>query len=94
MKFIISICSIILPILSSFEFNPKFCVNCKYYIKDNTDIIFSKCSFFPTKKGKIHFLVTGDNYKEDFYSCTVSREINDMCGQDAKMYVPKEKKFL
>lgn len=41
------ICSIILPIVSLKITKPKLCINCKYFISDSCDDIFSKCSFFP-----------------------------------------------
>ena len=85
---IIIICSIILPIISLQKIKPKLCINCKYFITDNGNGEFGKCSLFPKKQGKIDFLVNGLN-KEDYIHCSIVREYPDMCGEEGKMYKKK-----
>jgi hypothetical protein len=82
------ICSIILPILSLKQVKPKLCINCKHFITDNDNGKYGKCSLFPKKEGKIHFLVNGVN-EELYYHCSISREMNHMCGEEGKYYKKK-----
>jgi len=89
MKYIILIiCSIILPIISLKQTKPKLCINCKHFIPDNLNSKFSKCSFFPKRENKINFLVNGIN-EEEYYYCSISRDANDMCGEEGKYYKKK-----
>ena len=90
---ILIISSIIRPIISLQQINPqinppintKICINCKYFISDNRNGIFGKCSFFPTSEGKVNLLVTGVN-KDEYYFCSTARDSNDMCGEEGKYY--------
>jgi hypothetical protein len=71
---------------------PKLCINCKHfipYIDRNIKIgKFGKCKLF--KKDQLNsFLVDGiDEYDDDYYYCSTSRRINDMCGILASHYEP------
>jgi hypothetical protein len=86
MNYIILIfCSIILPIISLQNTKPKLCINCKYFIPDNDDSRYSKCSFLQKEESKAIFLVDGKNY-EDYYYCSTSRSNRDMCGIEGKYY--------
>ena len=67
---------------------PKLCINCKYFISDNANNEFSKCSFLPTHEGKINFLVAGIN-QDKYYYCSTARDSNNMCGEDGKHYEKK-----
>jgi len=80
--------SIILPIISLRQINPKLCINCKYFITDNDTGKFGKCSFFPKKDIKINYLVNGINSinKNEYYYCSTSRDTNDMCGEEGKYH--------
>jgi hypothetical protein len=90
---ILIISSIIRPIISLQQITPpinplinqKICINCKYFISDNSNGIFGKCSFFPTSEGKVNLLVTGVN-KDEYYFCSTARDSNDMCGEEGKYY--------
>jgi hypothetical protein len=89
---ILIISSIIRPIISlqqitqiNPQINTKICINCKYFISDNRNGIFGKCSFFPTSEGKLNLLVTGVN-KDEYYYCSTARDSNDMCGEEGKYY--------
>ena len=44
--------------------------------------------YFQKKEGKINFLVNGVNEKL-YYQCSISREMNDMCGEEGKYYKNK-----
>jgi hypothetical protein len=86
MKSIIAILySIILPIFSLKEPLQKICINCKYFVPDNNNGVYGKCSLFPKKEAKIRFLVNGIN-EEDYYFCSTVRSTNDMCGEEGKYY--------
>ena len=79
---IIFFCSLILPIFSLKEIKPKLCINCKYIIK-NDDNRYSQCSLFQQihrqQQAKINFLITGVK-EEQYYSCSIARAYNTMCG--------------
>jgi len=89
--FIIS--SIIRPIISLHQITPqitpqinkKICINCKYFISDNRNGIYGKCSIFPTSEGKLNLLVTGTN-TDEYYYCSTVRNSKDMCGEEGKYY--------
>ena len=51
---------------------------------------FGKCSLFPRKENDIFRLVNG-NHKEniDYHYCSTSREIEEKCGKEGKMYKKK-----
>ena len=85
---IIVFCSIILPLISLKETKPKFCLNCKYFITDNNTGKFSKCSLFPKEEKNIYILVNGisEDKNIEYHYCSVSREIEHMCGIEGKMY--------
>jgi hypothetical protein len=91
MKYIFTILSILfLPILSFKEMKPKLCINCKYFITDNNTGKYGKCSLFKRKENDIFNLVNGihkDNIEYNY--CSVSREREDMCGKEGKMYYEK-----
>ena len=91
MKYIFTLLNILfLPILSFKEMKPKLCINCKYFITDNNTGKFGKCSLFTKKENEIFNLVNGihkDNI--EYYYCSLSRETEDMCGKEGKMYKKK-----
>ena len=91
MKYIFTILSILFsPILSFKEMKPKLCVNCKYFITDNNTGKFGKCLLFPRKENDIYRLVNGiheDN--NEYHYCSVSRELEHICGPEGKMYKKK-----
>jgi hypothetical protein len=92
MKCIFTILTILfLPILSFKELKPKFCVNCKYFITDNRNGKFGKCSLFQKKENDIFTLVNGihEDNNIEYHYCSVSREIEHMCGKEGKMYKKK-----
>jgi len=95
MKYIFTILSILfLPILSFKEMIPKLCINCKYFITDNVNSKFGKCSLFPKNEKKetdTYRLVNGIHEDEViiYQFCSVSREMEDMCGKEGKMYKKK-----
>lgn len=86
---IVIICSLILPIFSLKTVKPNLCINCKYFISDNDTGEFSKCLFFEKKEGKIDFLVNGIKKEENYQYCSVSRSLDDMCGEEGKYYKKK-----
>jgi hypothetical protein len=69
---------------------PKFCVNCKYFMPSDTDNQYGKCSMFPTfptGTSNPKFLVTGTPVVTDsYYYCTTARGNNNLCGELAKKY--------
>ena len=88
MNYIILIICYILPIISLKQIKPKLCINCKYFIPDNDDSKYGRCSLFQKKEGKINFLVNGINNQE-YYYCSTSRDTNEMCGEEGKYYKKK-----
>lgn len=73
-------------------FSLKLCINCKHFIPDNKENIFSKCKMFPQIENKLNYLING--IKKDGYSyCSTARGFSNMCGEDGKRfekYVPQE----
>jgi len=86
---LLCVSSISLSISLSQQTPPKLCIDCKYFISNKPNDIFSKCSFLPTDEGKINFLVTGVN-QDGYYYCSTARDSNNMCGEDAKHYEKKD----
>jgi len=89
MKYIIAnILSVFLPILSLKEMKPKFCINCKYFMKDNFADKYSHCSLFPKTNYNYDFLVNGivEDKEIEYYHCSVARNSDRMCGKEGKMY--------
>lgn len=74
---------------------PKLCINCKFYTKELlTDSRFGQCTLFPIKKENDYFFVNG--YKKDnieYSYCSTTRKYDNMCGNEAKFYKNKYKKF-
>ena len=68
--------------------NPKFCLNCKYFILDIDNDKFSKCTLFPIIKNDNYYLVNGINMdnKNDHNFCITVRNIENMCGKDGKKF--------
>jgi hypothetical protein len=89
---ILIICSIILPIYSLQAIKAKLCINCKYFIPDNYNSKFGRCSLFPKKENKINFLVNGID-DEEYYLCCIARDTNNMCGKEGKYYKKKTVKI-
>lgn len=70
---------------------PKFCKNCKFFIKPGFLIgdKFGKCQIFSSKK-EDDYLV--DGYREniyEYYYCSTARNSDRMCGPEGKKYVDK-----
>jgi hypothetical protein len=84
-------CSIILPIISVKHIRPKICTNCKFFIPDNGNGEFGKCSLFIKPESKTDFLVNGIT-NDEYYYCSTSRETNIMCGEEGKYYKKKTRK--
>jgi hypothetical protein len=80
--------SIFLPIISIKHIRPKICINCKFFIPDNGNGEFGKCSLFLKPEGKTNILVNGITNNE-YYYCSTTREINSMCGEEGKYYKKK-----
>ena len=92
--FIFFLYSLLTTISSCIE--PKLCINCKYFVKDffSSDK-FGKCYLNPSMKEN-YFLVNGKKENEiiDFHYCSTARKFDNMCGEEAKKFVIKDKKFL
>lgn len=84
--------SLIFPIVSVKEARQKICINCKYFITDNNNGVYGKCSLFPSEQAKIRFLVNGIN-EENYYYCSTVRSSDNMCGEEGKYYKKKKGKI-
>lgn len=67
----------------------KFCMNCKHFFNNASDIKFGKCSLFPREDN--NFLVSGE-LDETYHYASLARKYDDMCGKEAKLYKRKYKK--
>ena len=95
MKYLLlMICSIILPVFSFKEIKPKLCVSCKHFIPGVNNNKFGKCSLFPVRESNDYFLVNGIEENEiiGYNFCSVARNIEQMCGNEGKMYKRKYNK--
>jgi len=80
------------------SYNPKFCVNCKYFfIKPDSfsqKEEFGLCKKYPTmEENPSNYLVTGKKDKEkekEYYYCSTSRKSGRMCGPEGKDYIKKK----
>ena len=89
MNFIIIIfCSIILPIFSLKQNTVKLCINCKYFITDNDNGKYAKCSLFSKDEGLINYLLNGINENE-YYYCSIVRGNEKYCGKEGTKYKKK-----
>ena len=72
------------------KIQPKFCVNCKYFMPSGTGNEYGKCimfPMFPTGTSNPKFLVTGNPVTIDnYYYCSTARSSSDLCGELAKKY--------
>ena len=79
-------------------YKPKFCMNCKYFLRDNIlpdDLTFAHCAKFPKKdENEMEYLITGEKNKEveSFHFCTTARRYDDKCGKEGKHYRRKSNK--
>jgi hypothetical protein len=73
----------------SLKIEPKFCVNCRYFIKPEDGIKneFGRCSKFPFENPKN--LVDGIIRKDDFLYCSTVRNLEKCCGKNAINYKKK-----
>lgn len=87
----IIICSILLPIYCLKVTKPKLCINCKFFIPDNGDGEYGKCSLFPIIEYNISYLVNGVNYIApiEYSYCAISRHMPHMCGKEGKLHKRK-----
>ena len=80
------------------SYKPKFCMNCKYLLRDNIypdDLTFAHCAKFPRKEDNdIKYLISGDKITavESFHYCSTLRKYDDKCGKEGKHYKLKSKK--
>lgn len=81
-----------LLLTQSTKLKPKFCLNCKYLLRDNNDdTINGKCKKFPYVKNP-KYLVSGDEKNMEYFFCSTARSHENMCGTDATQYSPMRKK--
>ena len=87
----IIIYSILLPIYSLEVTKPKLCINCRFFITDNNDGEYGKCSLFPRIEDNINYLVNGINYIApiDYSYCGTSRKMSNMCGKEGNLHKRK-----
>ena len=84
---LIIILSLIIPVLSLTELQPKLCVNCKFFMNNFiSGNKYGKCSFFPKREMTID-LVTGIKKDSNYQFCSIARDYDDMCGKEGKKYI-------
>lgn len=92
MKYIFTILSILFLLIFSLNIMiPKLCINCKYFITDNNNNKYGKCSLFPSEENDIYRLINGVQEVKniDYHFCKITRESEHMCGPEGKMYKKK-----
>jgi hypothetical protein len=85
------VCSNALSIELKLSKNPKFCINCKYFIPDDYSNQFGKCSLFRNTLNHNYYLVNGEveeNY-DDYQYCSIVRNNDNKCGVNGKLYKKK-----
>jgi len=64
---------------------PKFCINCKYFIKPPGGLNeFAKCSLFTLENPK--YLIDGVHRNSNYRYCYTAREFDNLCGKNATKY--------
>jgi hypothetical protein len=64
---------------------PKFCINCRYYIKDEKgNKQNGRCLQFPNDNS--NFLVDGVVRADDYRFCSTARNFDHLCGVNATKY--------
>jgi len=68
---------------------PKFCINCKYFIKPSLGVSneFAKCSLFIVENQK--YLIDGVHRESNYRYCYTAREFDSLCGKNATKYKKK-----
>jgi hypothetical protein len=70
---------------------PKFCINCKFYL-NHENKKFGRCALHPilNNKDQMYYLVSGETPNTDikYHYCSVARELQQMCGENATKYDP------
>jgi hypothetical protein len=92
MKNILSLLSVLLlQVISINVKKPKLCLNCKYFITDNDNGKFGKCSLFRKEENNNYMLVNGisENENIEYRYCFTVRNFEDMCGKEGKMHKRK-----
>ena len=86
MKYLFYLLSILT--CDSYIIKQKLCINCKYFIPDNINKEYSKCSKFPIIKKNKNYLITGDKKEKDidYFHCLTARSFEKMCGENGKKY--------
>jgi hypothetical protein len=74
---------------SSLKIEPKFCINCRYFIVPENGIKneFGRCSKFPFENPKN--LVDGIIRNDDYLYCSTVRNLEKCCGKNAINYKKK-----
>jgi len=74
----------------------KLCINCKYYIPEQHNYAYDYtvshlCGLFPKDIQNNDDLITGvPNFEPtEYYSCSLARNFDSMCGKEGKMYKKK-----
>jgi hypothetical protein len=72
--------------------NPKLCINCKNFIKNNNlDNKYGKCKAFPKIKEDDEYLITGNkiNVEIDYHYCSTARNSRSLCDEIGRKYEKK-----
>jgi hypothetical protein len=77
---------------NSLEMKPKFCVNCRYFIPNESNNEYGKCSLFVYENSK--YLVDGLVRDNDYYACSSARSWSNLCGKEGKKYKKKYTKRI
>ena len=88
MKYFIFLIALVVG--NSHIINPKICINCRNFIGFNlVGNKYGKCKAFPIIKEEDEHLITGKitNSEIDYYYCSVARENENKCGENALKYV-------
>jgi hypothetical protein len=78
---------------------PRFCYNCKHFIKNELGDEYGKCgAFLKLYNEYTNYLITGsrdiENKDDNYYYCGVARSNPDMCGEEGSLYRMKYDKNL
>lgn len=96
-KFFILFLTFLSPFFSMKVNNPKFCINCKYFIPNSIGNKYGKCSLFPTELIDNYLIDGNTENNKEYYYCSTVRSSENMCGKEGKMYkkkvIPRKKKM-
>ena len=71
---------------------PRFCINCKYYKKNElgSGDEFGRCMLFKKETPNYNYYVSGQKEEIEYKYCVIARQNEDLCGIKGNKYIKKK----